>query len=616
MKNIALSIIILIVLFSQFISPTPVHAEDEMPSTPTGVPVETSTDAGSPLTDPVETTTPVAQTDTSGPMTPDLLPVTSVASEISDGSIPEQTTLLGTTQLIPNETNVVVLDVNGQAISLASQEAVEVIAQSDPIWCPSGQAPTAGANGCTAGYATLEALVRHEGGNIAADGTIWITSGIAAETNPTLIESSLYSNWSNYALTLQGGWSGLSGDISIGSNSVFSTAIFITGWNNNLLVDNITIANVTFGNANLAVLSNAGDIVISDSDFNNNNISTGAQLLAHNGNIEISNSNFNNNGGALDNPNPGIGATVITEHGNITINNSNFNGNSSLGLRLAVNSSGDVIINNSSFSNNHLGAQMSNKDDDGEVTLNNVIFGQNTIGVGVGEGSYTFNSSIFDHNETVITVNGVIEDEICQIDNNIIFSDVTFIGDSTLNDPQDDCALNAFVSSGDSLSPLTSLEEITGSPTLEEIPEFSTACSDDVAYSFDLSNGDLVTMACLDNTVLPAVLPPGYTYISAFSLSFLRNEMPISVLSENEIKFSFMIPAFQEDSTYSILYWDNGTWISLRDFFFNEDGNVPASDTIQDTQKTLNISEVVMQDGSLRIEGSTTFSGLFILAQH
>ena len=54
---------------------------------------------------------------------------------------------------IPEGTDVVVLDENGNALPLASTEAAEIIATGDPMWCPDGVAP--GGAGCTGGSLTI-----------------------------------------------------------------------------------------------------------------------------------------------------------------------------------------------------------------------------------------------------------------------------------------------------------------------------------------------------------------------------------------------------------------------------------------------------------------------------
>jgi hypothetical protein len=78
----------------------------------------------------------------------------------------------------------------------------------------------------------------------------------------------------------------------------------------------------------------------------------------------------------------------------------------------------------------------------------------------------------------------------------------------------------------------------------------------------------------LENNALPAALPAGYTYSSAFSLNILQNQMPIPMITEGGyIKTSFVAPVLPEGSSYSILFWDNGIWLPLQEFRLDKNGN-------------------------------------------
>src|SRR5689334_1851482 len=98
---------------------------------------------------------------------------------------------------VPADTTVQVVNADGQAESLASQAAADAIATtSDPIWCPAGQAPTPGANGCTSSFSSFTALLTFLSGNATyqGNGTIYVQQG--AYTGG---ESSV--NFNNYNLS-------------------------------------------------------------------------------------------------------------------------------------------------------------------------------------------------------------------------------------------------------------------------------------------------------------------------------------------------------------------------------------------------------------------------------
>ena len=129
-------------------------------------------------------------------------------------------------------------------------------------------------------------------------------------------------------------------------------------------------------------------------------------------------------------------------------------------------------------------------------------------------------------------------------------------------------------------------------------------------------NGDLVQLFCpvsgtarvspLDTTALPAPLPAGYSYASAFSLDILQNETPIPVITEGGyLKASFEATSLQAREAYSILYWDNGTWVPLQELTLDENG-----------REILSEVKLVDNNGSPRVEVSTNFPGTFVFAQH
>jgi hypothetical protein len=673
-KSIVLSIVTLVVMLFQLMSPAFVLAKGETPAPPSDASAESTIPPIKPMpTDilPTETPTPDAlspiSTDPSSltptaPASQTSLPAESSTSTqspsherpsktaeptqppqiLNELALPtevvaiEQPTLLESVQTMTKDTNVVVLDARGQPVPLASQEAAQGIAQSDPVWCPAGQAPTPGANGCTISYLTLADLVTNEGTNIAADGTIWITSGPVADATTATLDGCIYdadfnctlTNWSIHALTLQGGWSGISGDTSTGSNSAFSVPISILNWNNNITVNNVTVIASTSPipwtdiTAGLYVQVNNGNIAVNNVDITLNGgngvESDGAHLSTTNGNITISSSNFTNK--AISAPDSrGAGANVETSNGDITVNNSNFNNNTDIGLQ-AISWNGNITINNSNFDNNDIGVRSFSDD-----TINNSTFSNNYYGILIGSGSNIFNNSIFLQNQVGIASTAVFNGT-CPSETNIVLNNVIFSGNTT---NIDDSAASSEDFSKCRINIVTSL--MNSILLSQGEGEFFLDCRRLGGYSVNLPNGDRVQIFCpvsgsarisrLDNTALPAALPVGYTYASAFSLDIRQNKIPIPVITEGgSIKASFVATSLQTGSTYSVLYWDNGTWIPLKDFMLKENGNVQVfdlnSDVPEDTRKILSGVKLVTQNGSPRVEVSTNFPGIFVLAQH
>lgn len=629
-KNVTFSFVAVTLLLFQLMTPIAVHADDETPVSPTDTLPELHTPkqnetvpAESPL--PAVSVPPTAQTSKS--LQSHQISQSRPASTEPDAA--RQSILLEAGQVLSSKTNVIVLDQKGQAVALASEKAIEIIANSDPIWCPIGQPPTPGANGCTISYSTLADLIASEGGNIDADGTIWITAGSVADSNTISIDGSIFSNWSNYILTLQGGWIGVSGDASIGSNSVFFVPIEIVNWSNDVNVNNLNIED-TIVHRGLFIVTEDGDITVNNSSFTGNG--TGAVLYTGydidldtegtgSGNIFINNSNFSHN---FDD---GLSASPVNP-GNVFVNNSTFNGNGWQGAGL---SGVTVMINNSDFTNNGFTGGLILAYD--SFTIDNSNISQNGAGLRI-RGSGSINASSISNNHIGVdsiasSLNlsnvTIAENDVglwpgCALDvsnpivtlNNVIF--IRNIRDIEV-DPH--CQLT-----------VTRLDAST--IALRPEGESAPICDAD-GYAFSLPGGDLVQIVCpfsgsvrilpLDDTALPDALPSGFTYISALSLEILQNSKPVQVIAEGGfVKVSFVAPAVQEDNMYSVLYWDNGTWIQLNEFMLDENGNVQVvelnPDAPDDTRKILGGVRVATTSAPARVEVTTNFPGIFVLVQH
>jgi hypothetical protein len=685
-KNIVLSVVTIVMLLLQLMSPALVRAKGETPAPPLDTPSETTTplikptltdisptetptlDALSPTATDLSSLTPTAPaSQTSNPTessTPTQKPsderpsgtaeATHLPPDLTETALPkevvaiEHPTLLESVQTMSKDTNVVVLDANGQPVPLASQDAAQAIINIDPVWCPAGQAPTPGANGCTVFYLTLADLVAYEGAGIAADGTIWMTSGPVSDLSNITIDGSTYTTWSNYTLTLQGGWSGIAGDTIIGPNSMFTVPITIWNWNNNITINNIHVENTTFDPnvytgyaAGLTVVSTYGsgsDITINNSNFNNNNYGA---LIGASGSLLVNNSSFNNNNDT--------GAWLEAE--NLTIDNSSFNNNGNDGAHLVAN---NLTIDNSSFNNNgydscfgcsgitYFGSMNTGQISNGNVNISSSVFINNNV-AGIQIQSYiadlnfvlnynfTINNSNFSNNgfgavldiaNGNITINNGnfsgnsvgLGTGLCR--GNIVLNNVTFSGNTNDIASWVNCHVTI-------INPSIISSQSEG--------EFALDCISVDGYSINLPNGDLVQIFCpvsgrarisrLDNTALPAALPASYTYASAFSLDILQNSIPIPVITEGGfIKVSFVASSLQTGSTYSVLYWDNGTWVPLKDFMLEENGNVQDFDlnpgAPEDIRKIMSGVKLVTVNGSPRVEVSTNFPGIFVLAQH
>ncbi|HXQ39285.1 MAG TPA: hypothetical protein VN843_35120, partial [Anaerolineales bacterium] len=328
--------------------------------------------------------------------------------------------MLESVQAIPGETSVVVLDANGQPLPLVTQEAADAVALGDPIWCPSGQPPTPGANGCTFSNNSLAILLSNLSGSngftgIAANGTIWIESSYNSSINdPAAIgftlDGSTVTTWANYSLTLQGGWNGIYGSTGIVSNSVFSVPLTIQNWHNGITVQNInapsiTISDATIQNSGISVSNVNAEVNLRRINVNRTNgvFGHGLQVITS-GNINLENINATANsitqgdGAYLDNTS-GTGNVTLTGANNIFSNHHDFssgmyivsNGTVSLsnitandsGRGVNISRAGSVSVTNGTFNGNFFnGLYVVNTS--GNVTLNNInIDGTNGTGTGL-----------------------------------------------------------------------------------------------------------------------------------------------------------------------------------------------------------------------------------------
>jgi hypothetical protein len=326
---------------------------------------------------------------------------------------------------------------------------------------------------------------------------------------------------------------------------------------------------------------------------------------------------------------------VAYSNGSIALSNVNANGNWWFGAYLMnYAGAGNVTLTGTSvFNDNYYGLIV---DSMGNVALNDVTANRNWIGViifntgGAGITIQNLNASEncaglwFDGDVTV--ANGTIANNVFgvgQIDpaSALNMPGVTFSGNTVdVTDDISECFYEA--SDGDVVVQSVMLIE-AGNQF-----EFDLSCAHRDSFFIVLPNDDQIQIFCpvsgkalikrLDNTMLPADLPAGYAYNSAFSLEIFQNQKPIPVILEGgNIKASFHNPSLEAGINYSILYWDNGAWIPLKDFIIDANGDPRVFDLhVGDPRVVLSGLNLVFVNGVPRVEISTNFPGIFVLAQH
>ncbi|HSS95519.1 MAG TPA: right-handed parallel beta-helix repeat-containing protein, partial [Terriglobales bacterium] len=312
----------------------------------------------------------------------------SAAVESSESETPE--TIVETPaeilEQVPEGTDVVVVNEEGEPLPLASQEAAATIVYGDPIWCPAGTAPIAMTGGCSASYTTMAGLLA--GAVPTGNGTIWVQYG-ASSAGVNIDGSGSWSSAHNYNLTIQGGWNGVSGSTALNSSNPYSTFVganadwlWITNWTgnvtlNNLIFDASTYDYVQTSDFEVLQVETANNITLNnvqvDGGFNSSATGEhdGALLdnSSGNGSITVNNSSFTNN--------EGVGLTALSDN-TVTLSNVQANNNGENGANLDNSTSSSakpVNVTNSQFSGN--GGQGLNVDSKGAVTLTGVAADNN-----------------------------------------------------------------------------------------------------------------------------------------------------------------------------------------------------------------------------------------------
>jgi hypothetical protein len=327
---------------------------------------------------------------------------------------------------VPENTTVAVVNAQGELQPLATQAASDAISTSDPIWCPAGQPPTPGANGCTQSFNSFTALLTFLAGNAtySGAGTIYVEQGSYQGGESTIDFNNFnLSNISSSNLTITGGWNTSTGTTE--STSTFNNVSLIIGnsgnpWGGSLTLNNLTLTNPAQTGINLnaqgnidlnkvsvtnstngagAELNSSGNVTVQNSNFERNK--TAGAIIRSVGNVAIASSNFNNPDNArrqitgldiisdgdvslfevLANENRQAGATIDAA-GRVTIVNSEFSGTKAmmgtdfLGYGLTVVSQDSIDLDGVTANDNFLwGASLTAAVD---VTIANSIFNANT----------------------------------------------------------------------------------------------------------------------------------------------------------------------------------------------------------------------------------------------
>lgn len=462
LRTFFLSFSILAFLLFSTIGTTTVYADDGSGTDPSAA----------------ETTTPTEETQPEEPVTDDASPPAEETPPAVETPAPTEETLpaeppvteeaapLETVEVIleqvPDNTTVTVLNTEGEALPLVSQEAAATIAAGyDPIWCPAGQVPTPGENGCTQSFSSFDellAFLKANEGSAAYQqaGTIYIQQGNYMGGESTIdFNAYNFTQFNNYDLTLQGGWDTTyqpSNGAPTFTTTNFNVPIIIGSssnpWAGSLTLNNIFISGVSDQTA--LTLYSAGDINLNDVEVTNSQ--SGASLHAGQ-DVNVQRSKFNNNGsGNVEDP-VGKGLEVVSG-GAVTLASVEANHNQIYGADIQA--VGNVTVTNGFFNSNQgyyylngwvyegYGLKIVTS---GNVSLSSVtaddnyLFGAHLEGalVNVSNSSFSDNQSDWHEHSTgsglkIVATNDVTLAAVTANNNQIFGADIQSSGEVNIND--------------------------------------------------------------------------------------------------------------------------------------------------------------------------------------
>jgi Right handed beta helix region len=251
---------------------------------------------------------------------------------------------------LPDNIELVLLDEQGETVSLASQEAAEIMAVPDPQFCPTGVLP--GDATCSPIRTTIQAAV-DDAKAAGVAGTVYVQSG-------TYNETVTIADFTN-ALTLQGvlGLAPYSALTDPADRPVINGRILLVdGPDNEPGIDSANRANITLA-----------DLIIND---NNTSSGNNPAIFADRNTADLTFINLD-----LNAPGSGNSGLIVDNHsGNVYLTNVDASGTASNGADIDNTSgSGNVTVNGGTFDQNNTDGLHVRSD--GVITLVEVTANQN-----------------------------------------------------------------------------------------------------------------------------------------------------------------------------------------------------------------------------------------------
>ena len=317
---------------------------------------------------------------------------------------------------LPENVELVVVGTDGEPEPLASQDAADAIANSDPFWCPEGTTPNGG--GCTS-YATFTALLGGlQGVSTLTNGTVYVQAGnYGGPESQVVFDGNILTNIGN--LNLIGGWNLLSGPYSQIGTTVFDIPVAIVNWMHDVSVEDIEVIGATGSGL---TIQTTGKATVTDV-VTDNNTSNGVYVIAGDS-IALTNVQANSNG------DDGVDLRGTTNTGSITLTNVQANNNVDDGIYIYTKEKSNITLSGVTADNNGGdGLQLENPNEDVSCTFTEQFIPSGSFGtVAWGAGVKLVNGPTLVVTETCAhssQVTGISNSEFNNNGGNGIFANAT-----------------------------------------------------------------------------------------------------------------------------------------------------------------------------------------------
>lgn len=282
---------VILAMMAGAVGPYSVFADEEVPATGEGtVTEETEGEEGE-----------AGETEADSELTEE---PSDVVDEVT-GQAEEPVSIPEILEQAPENTEIVVVNGEGEVLPLVTEEAAQIIATTDPMWCPESATP--GDADCTGSFGTFDELIdalitdaQSATPVYTGNGIIWVEDAYDGNDDSQIeFDSSVLTNIGSSNLTIQGGWSGGNNTNVTGISTLDVSMVFVN-WGGNITLNDLAIAAEDASGFGL-LITNDGDVTldtvsVSDTTANSFGFGDGA-LIASGGNVNITDGVFDGNDG-------------------------------------------------------------------------------------------------------------------------------------------------------------------------------------------------------------------------------------------------------------------------------------------------------------------------------